>query len=227
MRGNCPFNFGGGRSDFSNVWNNISQPVCNLLSGGGGIWSNLLSRDLVVNDSCRPLLDFQQIVYELGDISSVVSSLYDLTGKVNSREEYEDLRARFNATQDPVLFMACISCCNNNRMRFNKLGEFNQAWGNRKFNSNQERKLWDFKRRIANKNVRFIHGDYTSVNLDGRLVIASPAAGMDARRDRNAQAVHQRIQLLDPNHRGGHTRPQGQDALGQGPRPAVCAQGNY
>lgn len=177
MRGNCPFNLGGGRSDYSTVWNQIDSPVCNLLAGGGGIWTNLSSRDIVVNDLCKPLLDFQQIVYELGDISDVVSLLYSITGGVNTREEYEELRDKFNRTGDPIIFMALLSCCNNNQIRFNKDGEFNQTWGRRKFNSNQERKLWDFKRRIANKNVRFVHGDYSKVEIRDRIVIASPPVG--------------------------------------------------
>ena len=174
MRGNCPFNFGGGRSDFANVWNSIDEPVCNLMAGGGGIWSNLMSRDIVVNDICKPLLEFQQIIYELGDISSVVSSLYAITGKVDTREDYEDLRMRFNDTNDPILYMSLISCCNNNQPRFNTDGIFNQTWGRRKFNHNQERKLWDFKRRIANKSVVFVHGDFTTVKIRDRIVIASP-----------------------------------------------------
>jgi site-specific DNA-adenine methylase len=161
---NCAFNYSGSKSDYAEL-HVIDEPVVDLFGGGGGFWSMSRSLDVIVNDTNTQLVSFQKLVYEISDdnFEAMVSKLYDITGSVNSREEYEELRDRLNHMQNPVLFMAVLACCTNNMIRYNRSGGFNQTWGKRKFNSSMERKLRDFRDRIRCKNVEFMHGDFRLV----------------------------------------------------------------
>lgn len=177
---NCPFNYNGGSSSLAGAWSDIDVPVCNLFSGGGGIWSNLKSRDIIVNDSCQPLLEFQEIVYRSSELafSAILRDVYALTSGVDSRLNYERLRDSFNESRDPIVFAALLSCSNNNNIRFNSLGDFNNTWGKRKFNRLSEAKLASFRKRIIGKKISFIPGDYLSIELSDRFVIACPPSNL-------------------------------------------------
>ena len=43
---------------------NIDGPVVDLFAGGGGLWSNCKSNDVIVNDVLTPLIEFQKLVYD-------------------------------------------------------------------------------------------------------------------------------------------------------------------
>lgn len=175
MKKNCPFNYAGSKSEYSDLFS-ISQPIADLFGGGGGFWSNVDSQDVVVNDVCEPLVNFQKRVYESSDsdFESLISFLYDTTAKITSKEEYEKLREAFNATKDDKLFMCCLSCCTNNLIRFNKSGGFNQTWGQRKFNKSMEEKLRSFRERVKGKKVQFNIGDFSSIDTEGRILFVDP-----------------------------------------------------
>lgn len=173
---NCAFNYSGSKSDYTEL-HAIDEPVVDLFGGGGGFWSMSRSLDVIVNDTNTQLVSFQKLVYEISDdnFEAMIGKLYDITGSVNSREEYEELRDRLNHTQNPVLFMAVLACCTNNMIRYNRSGGFNQTWGKRKFNPSMEKKLREFRSRIRAKKVRFAHGDFRLFpNLADTLYFVDP-----------------------------------------------------
>ncbi len=160
----CAFNYSGSKSDYAEL-HVIDEPVVDLFGGGGGFWSHIKSPSVTVNDVNVELVAFQKIVHDIDDerFETLVRKLYDLTENVNTREAYEELRARFNNAKNPVLFYAVLACCTNNMIRYNKTGGFNQTWGQRKFNPSMERKLRAFRERIRSKQVEFMSGDYSFV----------------------------------------------------------------
>ena len=173
---NCAFNYSGSKSDYPEL-HNITMPVVDLFGGGGGFWSNVKSSSVFVNDINRPLVEFQQMVYKMqqGAFDELIMKLYDLTGNVNSREEYEALRTKFNSTKNSILFMAVLSCCTNNMIRYNKSGGFNQTWGKRKFNASMERKLREFHSKISDKIVVFRTGRFDDIRkTDKALYFVDP-----------------------------------------------------
>lgn len=171
----CPFNYAGSKSDYPDL-HVVSCPLVDLFGGGGGFWSHVASDDVVVNDSCFPLVSFQAIVREASDpeFEALVARLRAVTGHVDSREAYEALRAEFNASGDPEAFYATLCCCTNNLIRFNRSGGFNQTWGRRSFNAKMEAKLRAFRERVKRKRVVFSSCDFTSVDPGDRLVFADP-----------------------------------------------------
>lgn len=162
--GDCAFNYSGSKSGYTEL-HSITETVVDVFGGGGGFWSWVNSSEVFVNDANKELIMLQKAVHGISDdnFELLVARLYELTSGVNSREEYEALRAEFNKTKNPLYFMALLSCCTNNMIRYNKSGGFNQTWGRRKFNQSMEKKLRDFRARIRGKSVTFMHGDFRRV----------------------------------------------------------------
>ena len=171
----CPFNYAGSKSQYAELFN-IEQPVADLFGGGGGFWSNVKSHDIIVNDVCEPLIKFQKRIYNADDaeFESIIKFLYETTKLVETKEDYDKMRALFNDKKDDMLFMCCLSCCTNNLIRFNLSGGFNQTWGQRKFNGSMEAKLRDFRSRIENKKIEFHVGDFQQIDTTGRVLFVDP-----------------------------------------------------
>ena len=162
---NCPFNYSGSKSEYPEL-HAISVPIADMFAGGGGMWSNCASKDIVVNDINSELIRFQKRVYECSDLDfeSLIKWMYELTEAVKTdQDKYVRLRAAFNESKNPGLFMALLCTCTNNMIRYNSSGGFNQTWGKRAFNKSTEQKLRDFRDRIRTKNIRFVHGSYLDV----------------------------------------------------------------
>ena len=175
---NCPFNYAGSKSEYSELFD-IEQPIADLFGGGGGFWSNVNSKDVIVNDACEPLINFQRRIYEssTNEFESLITNLYSITSEVQSKEDYEGMRKSFNEKKDDILFYCCLACCTNNLIRFNKSGGFNQTWGQRKFNASMEAKLRDFRTRIKEKNIVFRTGDFSGIDSTqtiGRTLFVDP-----------------------------------------------------
>lgn len=172
----CPFNYTGSKSDYPEL-HYISEPVVDLFGGGGGFWSNIKSDMIVVNDANEALIKFQEMIYNADDAeySEIVKRLYGETDAINTKEEFELLRDKYNETKDPLLFMCLVSTCTNNMVRFNKSWGFNQTWGKRKFNKSTNAKLDDFRNRIKGKNITFRSGSYLDISgFDDMLFFVDP-----------------------------------------------------
>lgn len=160
----CAFNYSGSKSGYTEL-HAITEPVVDLFGGGGGFWSFVKSEELYVNDVNSVMVSFQRMLHGMDDdkFEMLVAKLYEITAEAAvSREAYEALRRRFNDTKNPILFMAVLSCCTNNMIRYNLSGGFNQTWGQRKFNPNMERKLRAFRERIRGKKIEFTGMDFRS-----------------------------------------------------------------
>lgn len=173
---NCAFNYSGSKSDYHEL-HAITEPVIDLFGGGGGWWSHVASEIIYVNDVNSELIRFQRVVYSSTDeqFETLITKLYEITSAVDSRESYEALRTRFNASKNPLLFMAVLSCCTNNMIRYNMSGGFNQTWGQRKFNKNMEKKLREFRERIHYKKIFFQSESFINYEkIDNALFLIDP-----------------------------------------------------
>lgn len=171
----CAFNYSGSKSEYTNL-HKITEPVVDLFGGGGGFWSNVRSTDIHVNDINVPLVRFQELVYKSTEeeYGKLIHSIFEMTESVQSREEFEALRSRFNETKDPIIFMSLLATCTNNMIRFNKSGGFNQTWGKRKFNANMRLKLDAFRNRIKDKNITFSTGGFDQLSYGDKLMFVDP-----------------------------------------------------
>ncbi len=175
VKSTCPFNYAGSKA--THEWVKvIDEPVVDLFAGGGGFYSNVASREVVVNDIIQPLVDIQQMVYawEDAEFERFVRDVYKRTAEVVTKDDYVALREQFNKDQDPFDFYCLLCTCTNNLIRFNKRGGFNQTWGKRKFNQNTEAKLRSFRERIREKDIVFLSKSFYEVDPGGKLVFADP-----------------------------------------------------
>lgn len=92
-----------------------------------------------VNDTLLQLVAVHTgLLYSTEDFLSKVRSVLPLK---NEPLRYAALRSSYNSSPDPHKLYALLLTCNNNVLRFNKRGEFNQTFGKRSYNTSTERKL--------------------------------------------------------------------------------------
>jgi DNA adenine methylase len=80
---------------------------------------------------------WQMVVSDPEKLARGYSSLWgdQLT---NPRHAYDEARARFNATGDPILFLYLLARCVKGSVRFNSEGQFNQSPDNRRLGMRPE-----------------------------------------------------------------------------------------
>ena len=86
----------------------------------------------LLNDINQPLIDlWQAIIEEPEAVASAYAQLWQ-EQQGQEREYYDQMRARFNRTQDACLFLYLLARCAKASVRYNSSGEFNQSPDNRR-----------------------------------------------------------------------------------------------
>lgn len=112
-----------------------------VFCGGGAVYSNVVQsyESVHVNDTLLQLVAVHTgLLYSTEDFLSKVRSVLPLK---NEPLRYAALRSSYNSSPDPHKLYALLLTCNNNVLRYNKRGEFNQTFGKRSYNTSTERKL--------------------------------------------------------------------------------------
>jgi DNA adenine methylase Dam len=179
MLSTCPFNYSGSKSGYVNLFS-IEEPLLDLFSGGGGFWSNSKSGDVIANDINVDIINLQKLIYNMSytELLEFIDKVSNITNRVESKDDYNNLRNNFNSSKDPVLFYSVLACCMNNMIRYNSSGKFNQTWGKRKFSNSLKNKLIDFYNRIKVKQVEFTSNSFDvilqSPLCNNRLIFVDP-----------------------------------------------------
>lgn len=91
-----------------------------------------LARSFFLNDLNAPLMDLLSLIINEPDrIASDYGRLWHQQ-RGREREFYDEVRARFNATRRPDLFLYLLARCVKASVRYNAAGEFNQSPDNRR-----------------------------------------------------------------------------------------------
>ena len=131
-----------------------------VFAGGLSVTVNCDYENIIANDIIAPMIEFYREIQRDKDIDTFLDVVYECAISKTDQDEYNGVRAEFNATQDPYLFFALVSSCMNNMMRFNKKLEFNQSFGKRTVNKSTIAKLRDYHRIIHEKDITFTNYDY-------------------------------------------------------------------
>ncbi len=165
----CPFNYSGSKSDYY-FFHDINIPIVDLFSGGGGIWSNVKSNDIIVNDKQKDLIELQKFIYESSDeeFDKFFKDVYSIANSINSRESFEKIRYKFNFEKRcKVIFYSLILTSTKNMIRFNSKNNINSTWdGHRNFNKKMQEKIINFRNRIKQKNIQFNSVDFENLKFD-------------------------------------------------------------
>lgn len=163
-----------------------------LFCGGCNVGANMIAREVVLNDSCKPLISMIETMSGMGGatfeaeveklikhfgLSDSDSNGYEYYGCESgaglanyNREPYLRLRAHYahledNTPEKAVALYVLVVYAFNNQMRFNAKSEFNLPVGKRDFNSRMKEKLRMFVARLQERNFILSAHDFRQINL--------------------------------------------------------------
>jgi DNA adenine methylase Dam len=124
-----------------------------LFTGSFVVAANVanLYEQILANDIIPELIQIHQQLLENNTIIEKTKSICP-----NTKEEFLNLRNSFNENKSPEKLWALILSCTNNLMRFNKKFQFNQTYGERKWNQNTDKKVSEFVNNTKQYKNKFI-----------------------------------------------------------------------
>ena len=137
-----------------------------VFCGGLSVSMNVDYDNILSNDIINPLINFYTNLYNSSKQDRIEEEIDRiLSFKINkdSKDEYNQVREKFNETYDPYLFFALVSSCTNNMMRFNQKFKFNQTFGKRTINDNTIKKLKLYCNSMKNKNITFTNHHFSNL----------------------------------------------------------------
>jgi DNA adenine methylase len=85
-----------------------------------------LAESFVIGDIYAPLIDLWELIIDNpGELADRYAGVWH--GQFEAPEHFNDRRAEFNETGDPVLFLYLVARCVKNAVRFNRRGQFSQS----------------------------------------------------------------------------------------------------
>lgn len=120
-----------------------------LFCGSGVVAYNVLDKykKLLINDILSELIGIHENLND--NASEFIESVKELAKTKQNQALYNQLRESFNQEKTPEKLYALMLTCNNNIIRYNQKGVFNQTWGKREFNDSIQKKLNIFVEHIA------------------------------------------------------------------------------
>lgn len=144
--------------------------MVDLFCGGGSVASaELKFKHVIANDINKDLIEAEENMVRLYQTSP---DAFDenialiMSACPENKDQYVKYRAKYNSEQEEAdrwtEFLVLASCCTNNLIRYNRRGEFNQTYGERKMNPHSVERMKDFCRRVcsAHQDIVFSSSDY-------------------------------------------------------------------
>ncbi len=136
--------------------------------GGSGDVSVNNRQKTIINDSCKPLVDWLAVLYNevpeniLYNLDMYINA-YGLNGK--NEDAYYFMRSRYNDTKDnPYLFYLLHAHAWSNGIRFNSKGGWNLPFGKRKFNDTMRANLKGFVQVWQQMDIEFHAKDFMELD---------------------------------------------------------------
>lgn len=82
-----------------------------------------------------------------------------------NKEQFNNLRAAYNSSREPLLLLLLVIFSFNNQIRFNSKGEFNLPVGKRDFNGALRKRMRIFLTRLRSLNIEFVASDFKELNI--------------------------------------------------------------
>lgn len=151
-----------------------------LFTGGGSVYTNVLDKyeKVIANDIIEDLVGIHNGLLQNDDIIEQVKGLCPEKG---DKEGFLRLREDYNKDKSAVKLWALMLCCQNNLMRFNQKFQFNQTYGDRRFNDSTQKKVIEYVnhiRQYADK-IRYISKSFNEIKIpnDKFMVYIDPPYG--------------------------------------------------
>lgn len=142
-----------------------------------------------INDFHQPLIGlWREIIERPEAIAQGYRELWNAQVG-NERKFYDDVRTRFNRSQNPSDFLYLLARCVKAAVRYNKIGEFNNSPDNRRKGAKPEEMSWriDATARLLNGRTLLTTLDYTEVltqcQREDLIYMDPPYQGVSGTRD--------------------------------------------
>ncbi len=167
--------------------------------------SHNLAERFVIGDTYAPLIDLWELIIEVPDeLSARYSEVW--SGQFQSPTHFNEVRAQFNSSRDPVLLLYLVARCVKNAVRFNKHGNFTQSADKRRTGVQPDR----VKRNafavshLLKGRTTLYRGDFQACVKDARpgdlVYMDPPYQGTTYGADKRYAAGLEREHLIDALH---------------------------
>lgn len=164
-----------------------------------------LANNFVIGDTYAPLVNlWALIIHNPRDLAERYSTIWH--GQFDSPTHFNDRRAEFNETHDPVLLLYLVARCVKNAVRFNRHGHFTQSADKRRSGMKPDRltRTAHAVSRLLKGRTSLFCGDFRDCTEDavaGDLVYMDPPyQGTTYGADKRYAAGLERERLIDALH---------------------------
>ncbi|GAB2765648.1 DNA adenine methylase [Salinimicrobium soli] len=140
-----------------------------LFAGGCNVAVNIPSKQLVLNDNIRYLIDLYKFFYEQ-DYDSILnhieSRIEEFQLSKTNENGYKELRRFYNQNRNPLDLFVLVAFSFNHQIRYNKKHEFNNPFGRDRssFNPTMKNNLENFVTRLKEKKTHFLSQDFDQID---------------------------------------------------------------
>jgi DNA adenine methylase len=164
-----------------------------------------LADRFVIGDSYTPLIDLWALIIDTpGELSDRYAALWH--GQFENPSHFNDVRAEFNESSDPVLLLYLVARCVKNAVRFNRRGHFTQSADKRRTGMKPDRvtRTAHAVSRLLKGRVSLFRGDFRdcvqNAAASDLIYMDPPYQGTTYGTDKRYAAGLERERLIDGLH---------------------------
>lgn len=134
-----------------------------IFVGGGSVYANVLKyyKNIYINDIIEDLV----LIHKNITNKEFIESFKKLVPSKENKQKFLELRKSYNTNKSSEKLFALMLSCNNNMIRFNKKGEFNQTFGKRSYNKKTEEKINQFVKQLSGSNINYLCLDFEKIDI--------------------------------------------------------------
>ncbi len=164
-----------------------------------------LAEHFVIGDAYVPLVDLWELIIENpGELSDRYSAVWH--GQIDNPSHFNDKRAEFNESRDPVLLLYLVARCVKNAVRFNRHGNFSQSADKRRTGMKPDRvtRTVHAVSRLLKGRTSLFRGDFRDcaegAGVKDLVYMDPPYQGTTYGTDKRYAAGLERERLIDALH---------------------------
>lgn len=165
-----------------------------------------LADSFVIGDTYAPLVDlWELIVNNPAELSDRYAATWHEQFDVGTTH-FNEVRAEYNETKNPVLLLYLVARCVKNAVRFNRHGHFTQSADKRRTGMKPDRvkRTAHAVSRLLNGRVRLFHGDFRDcaapASIGDLVYLDPPYQGTTYGTDKRYAAGLERERIIDALH---------------------------
>lgn len=130
-----------------------------LFCGSGVVGFNVIDKykKILINDIIKNLVEIHKEI--INNPIIFIDKVKSLVVSKDDQDGFNELRKNYNDENSPEGLYSLLLCCNNNALRFNQKGKFNQTFGRRTFSDSTQKKLDEFIKHISKYSEKIFYSN--------------------------------------------------------------------